>query len=49
MHTTEGALERANKVINREKNNPDFPRSVFFMWETCENELNLIMQKHGIE
>lgn len=48
MQQTEGALERANKVISREKNNPDFPMSVFLMWE-CEYELNLIKEKNGIE
>lgn len=42
---TEGALERANKVINQERNNPDFPMFVFLMSEICKGELNLIARK----
>lgn len=45
MQVTEGALERANKVINQERKNPDFPMFVFLMWEICKSELNLIKQK----
>lgn len=49
MQVTEGALERANKVINQERNNPDFPMFVFLMWEICKGELNLIKQKYEKE
>ena len=42
---TEGALERANKVINQERNNPDFPMFVFLMSEICKGELNLMTRK----
>lgn len=49
MQVTEGALERANKVIDQERNNPDFPMFVFLMSEICKGELNLIMQKNEKE
>ena len=49
IQATEGALERANKVINQERNNPDFPMFVFLMSEICKGELNLIMRKNEKE
>ena len=49
MKGAEGALERANKVINQERNNPDFSIFVFLMSEICKGELNLMMQKNEKE
>lgn len=49
MQVTERALERANKVINQERNNPDFPMFVFLMSEICKGELSLIMRKNEKE
>lgn len=49
MRVTEGALERANKVIDQERNNPDFPMFVFLMSEICKGELSLIMRKNEKE